>query len=141
MSNNVVSLAAFARTKGVRLQNDLSPEAALLPRNSMTREEAAYVERKRSIPVEYTPQSTPTSVAVRSSYPNERRQRIPPKDQMTELHDINGYKSRREYFWKMSQLYQIPVEDIQAVAFDLGVEEDFGRLVQWMRSRDPNRNR
>ena len=50
--------------------------------------------------------------------------------ELSPLHTFAGFKSRREYFWRLSQMYQMDVSVIEHWALDLGTENDFTLLIE-----------
>jgi hypothetical protein len=53
-----------------------------------------------------------------------------PMKELTEIHRLAGFASRRAYFWQLSQMYQMDVNMIQHWALELGTENDFTLLIE-----------
>ena len=66
---------------------------------------------------------------------------LAPSQELTPGHHSRGYRSRRAYFWEMSETYGIPVDVIESKGMALGSDEDFGLLLTWLRNNDTRRNR
>lgn len=127
------NLAAFARSKGIRLLNDNSVEAQALPVNGEMPIEF-LLERINDPDQNLSPNHTAKEFYDSTGGRN--------KDVKTSLAYLNSrFKSRREYFWWASQQYDIHVDRIQSHAEKLGIEEDFGKLVDWMNASSPLRNK
>lgn len=45
------------------------------------------------------------------------------------VYELNGYKNRKDYLEQMALEYDIPFEDVLALASTLGKSEDFDGLV------------
>ena len=53
-----------------------------------------------------------------------------PMKELSNVHKLAGFRSRREYFWHLSKLYQMDVNMIQHWGLELGTENDFTQLIE-----------
>ena len=53
-----------------------------------------------------------------------------PMKEMSEIHRMAGFVNRRQYFYQLSNMYRIDVDQIQEWGLELGTENDFTLLIE-----------